>query len=195
MGLVEPQDTGYRLVAAAVRSFGETLEWFVARLLEDEFHGEVLWGIRAKGCAPGGDYDVVAQIEHELLYVEAKSSQPKHINQQIEDTILTSPSARVKNSPMVSILWGPVVEIARRSGNSSAVEHRLAKARVAGSNPVSRSLLRPLHGMTDFVSAPVGCGAGSAAKWATKPVSRRRCAKNKVASAPVMEKHRREVPG
>ncbi len=26
-------------------------------------------------------------------------------------------------------------------GNSSAVEHRLAKARVAGSNPVSRSII------------------------------------------------------
>ena len=33
-----------------------------------------------------------------------------------------------------------------RSGNSSVVEHRLAKARVAGSNPVSRSnFLKHLH--------------------------------------------------
>jgi hypothetical protein len=36
------------------------------------------------------------------------------------------------------------------SGNSSVVEHRLAKARVAGSNPVSRSMIG------QFSSLPLG---------------------------------------
>lgn len=80
MGLVEPHDEDCRLVAASVRSFGDTLESFVDALLEDEFQAEVLWGGRVKDRAPGGDYDVVAQIEHELVYVEVKSSPSKHID-------------------------------------------------------------------------------------------------------------------
>ncbi len=37
--------------------------------------------------------------------------------------------------------YNPFVERIAVSGNSSVVEHRLAKAGVAGSNPVSRSIL------------------------------------------------------
>ena len=33
-----------------------------------------------------------------------------------------------------------IVSLVAQGGNSSEVEHRLAKARVAGSNPVSRSI-------------------------------------------------------
>jgi hypothetical protein len=80
--LIEPWERGYRLVGPPVRSFGETLEWFVARLIEREFSAEVLWGIRIKGREPGGDYDVLARIEHELVYVEMTSSPPKHIYQR-----------------------------------------------------------------------------------------------------------------
>jgi hypothetical protein len=81
VGLIEPWEHGHRLVISPVRSFGETLEWFVAKLLEEEYSAETLWGVRVKGREPGGDYDVLARIEHELVYVEMTASPPKHIYQ------------------------------------------------------------------------------------------------------------------
>ncbi len=82
IGLVQSWRRGYRLTIPSVRSFGETLEWFAARLLEQEFQCETLWGVRVRGREPGGDYDLLARIEHELLYVEMTSSPPKHIYQR-----------------------------------------------------------------------------------------------------------------
>jgi hypothetical protein len=81
VGLIAPWERGHRLLVSPVRSFGETLEWFVARLIEEEFSGQTLWGVRVKGMEPGGDYDVLARIEHELVYVEVTASPPKHIYQ------------------------------------------------------------------------------------------------------------------
>jgi hypothetical protein len=80
--LIQVSRNHYRLIPGPIRSFGDTLEWFVARVFEEEFHGEVLWGIFFKKCASGGDYDVVARVERELVYVEVKSSPPKHIEQR-----------------------------------------------------------------------------------------------------------------
>jgi hypothetical protein len=82
MELIEPWEHGHRLLVPRIRSFGETLEWFIAKLLEEEFAGETLWGVRVRGRKPGGDYDLLARIEHELVYVEITSSPPKHIYQR-----------------------------------------------------------------------------------------------------------------
>lgn len=80
--MIEARGETYRLLAGPVRSFGETLEWFMARVFEEEFKGEVRWGIRFKGSGFGGDYDLIARVEDELVYVEVKSSPPKHIEQR-----------------------------------------------------------------------------------------------------------------
>ncbi|MBI5588385.1 MAG: hypothetical protein HY889_08485 [Deltaproteobacteria bacterium] len=71
----------YRLKSEAVFSFGDTLEWFVANIFEREFISSALWGVRLKGVEAGGDYDVVASVEGELVYVEVKSSPPKNIEE------------------------------------------------------------------------------------------------------------------
>ena len=81
LGTVEPWEAGFRLTAS-VRSFGGTLEWFVAELLRRECAAQTLWGVRVKGRETGGDYDVLAQVEHELVYVEVKASPPKHVDQR-----------------------------------------------------------------------------------------------------------------
>jgi len=82
IGLIEKRDQHrYRLAVRPVKSFGETLEWFVAETIRREFSGEVLWGVRFKGSEHGGDYDVVAEIGGSLVYIEVKSSPPKHIMQ------------------------------------------------------------------------------------------------------------------
>lgn len=77
------QDNGrgkYRLVRN-LESFGPTLEWFVAQVFQREFSSPALWGVRLLDMAPGGDYDVLSLVEGDLLYVEVKSSPPKHIEQ------------------------------------------------------------------------------------------------------------------
>lgn len=82
LGLVQPIRKKFRLLPGPVKNFGDTLEWFMAMVFEKEFLAEVLWGIRFKNSAFGGDYDLVARMEGELVYVEVKSSPPKHIEQR-----------------------------------------------------------------------------------------------------------------
>lgn len=78
-GLAERLDRGrYRLLHPA-RSFGGTLEWWLARELHERFGCETAFGIRSGAAGVGGDLDVVAACEGKLVYVEAKSSPPKHV--------------------------------------------------------------------------------------------------------------------
>ncbi len=79
LGLAAPLGRGrYRLVRGA-RSFGGTLEWWLARELRERLGFEVATGVRTGAPGVGGDLDVVAAGEGKLLYIEAKSSPPKHI--------------------------------------------------------------------------------------------------------------------
>jgi len=78
-GLVERFRKGYRLTCRPIKSFGETLEWFIARVLSKDFQAETLWGVKFKRPGAGGDYDLIAKIDTELLYMEIKSSPPKQI--------------------------------------------------------------------------------------------------------------------
>jgi hypothetical protein len=61
------------------RSFGGTLEWWLARELAERFGCEAAFGVRSGAAGVGGDLDVVATCEGKLVYVEAKSSPPKHL--------------------------------------------------------------------------------------------------------------------
>ncbi len=72
-----------------VENFGATLEWFVARVLETEFGIPALWGLRLVGAGPGGDYDVVGAMGGLVVYVETKSSPPKHIDDREIEVFLT----------------------------------------------------------------------------------------------------------
>src|SRR5690349_14554411 len=70
---------GYRLRRRA-RSCGGTLEWWVARELARRLAVPVATGVRSGAPGIGGDLDVVAAVEGKLLYVELKSSPPKHVS-------------------------------------------------------------------------------------------------------------------
>ena len=70
---------GYRLKKLPVKSFGETLEWFTARLIRDELQAETSWGVKFRRHQAGGDYDLLAKVDSSLLYMEIKSSPPKQI--------------------------------------------------------------------------------------------------------------------
>jgi hypothetical protein len=68
-----------RLVRPA-RTFGPALEWWVARSLRARLLLDVAFGIRSGAPGVGGDLDVVAAGEGKLVYVELKSSPPKHLS-------------------------------------------------------------------------------------------------------------------
>jgi hypothetical protein len=79
-GLVAPAGRGrYRLGIAGVTSFGGTLEWYVAEVLAREFDCATAHGLRIRHAPHGGDYDVVACAEGEVLYIETKSAPPRQI--------------------------------------------------------------------------------------------------------------------
>jgi hypothetical protein len=61
------------------RSFGGTLEWYVARELRQRFAFDVAVGLKLRGRRSGGDLDVVAAAEGKLVYMELKSSPPKYL--------------------------------------------------------------------------------------------------------------------
>jgi hypothetical protein len=79
LGLAERRPGGrYRLLVRA-RSFGGTLEWWVARELSTRLGLEVATCVRTGAAGVGGDLDVVASAEGRLLYLELKSGPPKHL--------------------------------------------------------------------------------------------------------------------
>lgn len=81
VGLIEAVEDGYRLVLRPIKSFGATLEWFVAEIFKREFATQAIWGIRFKRPRIGGDYDLISKVDGALLYMEIKSSPPKQIYQ------------------------------------------------------------------------------------------------------------------
>ena len=82
IGLVEKLSDGFRLLSGPIKSFGETLEWFLAEIFKVEFSTEAIWGIRFKRPLVGGDYDLIAKVDGSILCMEIKSSPPKQIYQQ-----------------------------------------------------------------------------------------------------------------
>jgi len=81
IGLVEKESDAYKLSRGPIKSFGETLEWFVSEVFHREFATEAIWGIRFKRPGVGGDYDVISKVDGIILYMEIKSSPPKQIYQ------------------------------------------------------------------------------------------------------------------
>jgi hypothetical protein len=80
LGLAERTSRGrYRMLWAA-RSFGGTLEWYVARELSRRLGFDVAAGVRFHARGVGGDLDVVAAAEGKLAYLELKSSPPKNLS-------------------------------------------------------------------------------------------------------------------
>jgi hypothetical protein len=61
-------------------SFGGTLEWYVGRELRRWLGFDVATGVKFHARGIGGDLDLVAAAEGKLIYVELKSSPPKHLS-------------------------------------------------------------------------------------------------------------------
>jgi len=89
-GIIKETGKGiYALFSPQLDNFGGTLEWFVAQVFQREFASPASWGIRLLETESGGDYDVIAQVEGRIVYVEVKSSPPKNIYQEMVGEFLT----------------------------------------------------------------------------------------------------------
>ena len=89
LGLIRRLSGGkIRLLAETVTDFGDTFEWFVAEALRREFAADVLRGVTIPDLPCGGDFDILALVSGKLLYLEAKTSPPKHIEQKEMSAIL-----------------------------------------------------------------------------------------------------------
>lgn len=73
------EDDTYSLIKRPIKSFGSTLEWFMAEIFKREFEADTIWGVRFKRPVVGGDYDLISKINGSILYMEIKSSPPKQI--------------------------------------------------------------------------------------------------------------------
>ncbi len=99
IGLAVKQANGYELIRH-IKSFGETLEWYIAEIFKREFGAEAIWGVKFKRPNIGGDYDVIAKFNGSLFYCEVKSSPPK----QIYDSEISAFLDRVSDlSPEISV--------------------------------------------------------------------------------------------
>ncbi len=78
-GVLTAGEGGVYALSSPVKSFGPTLEWFVAEVFRREFMADAVWGVRFKDTEVGGDYDLLAAVEGRLVLGEVKSSPPKQI--------------------------------------------------------------------------------------------------------------------
>jgi hypothetical protein len=100
-GLAELRSNRHRLTRR-IKSFGETLEWFMAEVLRREFLAEAVWGVKFKGQRTGGDYDLIARVDCSVLYMEIKSSPPK----QVYESEITAFMDRVEAlCPAISVFF------------------------------------------------------------------------------------------
>lgn len=79
LGLAEALPRGRFRLATGASNFGGTLEWYVGRELSRRFAFDVATGVKFHARGVGGDLDVVAAAEGKLVYLELKSSPPKHL--------------------------------------------------------------------------------------------------------------------
>lgn len=61
--------------------FGPNFEWYVAELFKREFACTSDWGVHIVEAPDGGDYDVLARSENNIIYLECKAKQPSKIKE------------------------------------------------------------------------------------------------------------------
>jgi len=86
--IARSDESTFSFVVPPVMGFGPTLEWFVANVFEREFDSPALWAVKLADTKCGGDCDVIAEVEAQFVYVEVKSSPPKHVTVNEVSTFL-----------------------------------------------------------------------------------------------------------
>jgi hypothetical protein len=142
LGLAERASRGrYRLLHPP-RSFGGTLEWYLARELGERLGFDVATALRFGAPGVGGDLDVVAAAEGRLLYAEAKSSPPRQISEEEVRAFFDRLEAL---RPDLALF---VVDTALRLGDKVVPMLAAELARRSGSRAVPRRLVREVWSLT-----------------------------------------------
>lgn len=131
--LVKNTRGGYALSRGPVRSFGATLEWYIAEVFRREFGAEAAWGVKFRRPKVGGDYDVIARLEASLFYSEVKSSPPK----QIYDSEIAAFLDRVEDLAPETAIFLMDTELRMKDKIVPMFEKELAN-RLADPPPVER---------------------------------------------------------
>jgi hypothetical protein len=145
LGLAERRPGGrYRLLTRA-RSFGGTLEWWMAREIGARLRIEVATGVRSGARGVGGDLDMVAAVEGKLLYAELKSGPPKHLTDAEVGAFVRRLSAV---HPDVALF---VMDTALRLSDKVVPMFRRALAGASGDAPAPRRVVRETWALTPHV--------------------------------------------
>jgi hypothetical protein len=91
LAVVVTTASGGLALAKPIDNFGPTLEWLVARVLEEDFDtARAAWAVRVAKMYGGGDFDVLAWFETSsaLIYVECKSKPPTDVTDRELRTFL-----------------------------------------------------------------------------------------------------------
>jgi hypothetical protein len=131
----------YRLLHPP-RSFGGTLEWYLARELAARLGFDAATGLRFGAPGVGGDLDVVAAAEGRLLYLEAKSSPPRQIS---EEEVRAFFDRLEVLRPDLALF---VVDTALRLGDKVVPMLATELARRAGRGAAPRRIVREVWGLT-----------------------------------------------
>ncbi len=78
----------YHFLPEGISSFGPTLQWYVAEVLQRDFAASCLCNAQIADLPEGGDYDVLAALGPLLLFIETKASPPKNIHQPSVDAFI-----------------------------------------------------------------------------------------------------------
>ena len=81
LGLLDELQQGFYRLKQKIRSFGNTLVWFLTEILRREFCMESLWGVKFRGRSVGGDYDILSNLTPGICFLEVKSSPPRQIEE------------------------------------------------------------------------------------------------------------------
>lgn len=142
LGLAERRGRGLYRLTHPPRSFGPTLEWYLARELGARLGFDAEFALRFGARGVGGDLDVVAAAEGRLVYLEAKSSPPR----QLEDHEVAAFVDRVAAlGPDLALF---VVDTALRLGDKVVPMLAEAVTRRAGRSVEPRRLLREVWALT-----------------------------------------------
>jgi hypothetical protein len=79
LGLVNRVKEDIVFTRPELDNFGQTLQWFLAMVLQREFQAEAIWNVRLEGLPGGGDFDVLALMGETLFYFETKASPPNNV--------------------------------------------------------------------------------------------------------------------
>ncbi|MBU4304013.1 MAG: hypothetical protein KJ893_00080 [Candidatus Omnitrophica bacterium] len=63
-------------------NFGKNLEWFISEVFHRELFCVSDWGVHVKEAPEGGDYDVLARAESNIIYVECKAKKPENLKEK-----------------------------------------------------------------------------------------------------------------